>query len=262
MKKYQVPKFDSLKLRMPRGWLHARYVSWRFWLKDPLKHTYLYADVILENGMYIPGVEFNGKGVAVRFTVCCSEASECDEVFGQRVIEWCPIRSCSDGHMYDWAGDPERIRFAREQGKVVNLRGVAVPQRLLALIESGRWVHPGDEKMLEAIPFVPDPVDFLDLDRMELESAGVSHEGGIGVVYRAESKSEGPIPDLPWIDETRHIVIASCHEAGDDIVVALDFRNRGPEDPRVVASDWQGGNHEWRLVAPTFDEFLARIGID
>ncbi|MBX7268152.1 hypothetical protein KIF24_20330 [Micromonospora sp. Llam7] len=51
--------------------------------------------------------------------------------------------------------------------------------------------------------------------------------------------------------------------AGDDTAVALDYRT-GDLDPRVVASDFWTDPQGciWRVVAPTFSSFVAKIGLE
>ncbi len=39
--------------------------------------------------------------------------------------------------------------------------GLPMPEHLVALIREGRWVHPGEARLREVIPFLVDPVDFL-----------------------------------------------------------------------------------------------------
>src|SRR5688500_16298456 len=52
------------------------------------------------------------------------------------------------------------------------VNGLTLPALLISLIQQGRWLHPGDGVMLAVIPFLRDPVDFLDLAGMRLESSG------------------------------------------------------------------------------------------
>jgi len=58
------------------------------------------------------------------------------------------------------------------------------------------------------------------------------------------------------------VLIAVNERAGDDVVVAVDYRT-DPADPRVVASDcWTDpAKYTWRVVSPTFTGLLAALEI-
>ena len=77
--------------------------------------------------------------------------------------------------------------------------------------------------------------------------------------FARESAATGPV-ELPWLDVDRAFFIAMAQSAGDDTVVALDYRTSS-SDPRVVASDvWTASAPcDWRTVAQTFSEFVAEL---
>jgi hypothetical protein len=41
------------------------------------------------------------------------------------------------------------------------VHGLALPQLLVDLLDSGRWRHPGDDVLSAAVPWFEDPLDFL-----------------------------------------------------------------------------------------------------
>ncbi|WP_433284615.1 hypothetical protein [Micromonospora sp. CA-244673] len=68
---------------------------------------------------------------------------------------------------------------------------------------------------------------------------------------------------LPWLDAERAVFIAVNRNPGDDVALALDYRT-DLTDPSVVASDfWTNPSQcSWRLVAPTFTQLVAVLGLD
>jgi hypothetical protein len=143
---------------------------------------------------------------------------------------------------------------------VVN--GLPLPPLLVELMKHGKWQHPSDKVLREIIPFLLDPVDFLKVEYMCLESSGFLADDEFSSKWNHEvrgSQSTEPV-ELPWLDVDKAVTIAVNREIGADVGIALDYRTN-MEDPRVVASEWRGGGHYWREVTPTFSEFVARIGI-
>lgn len=37
-----------------------------------------------------------------------------------------------------------------------------LPDSFVALLDEGRWQHPGDDVLKRAVPFIADPLTFLD----------------------------------------------------------------------------------------------------
>jgi hypothetical protein len=144
------------------------------------------------------------------------------------------------------------------------VNGLPLPEALVALIRSGGWVHPGEDRLREVIPFLVDPVVFLPSpEAMAFESPGRLAEDARWSetlhMLRGDRVAE-PV-ELPWLDVDRSVFIAVNKWPGDDVGIALDYRT-GLADPRVVANEWGSGSGcFWREVAPTFSGFAKRIGL-
>jgi hypothetical protein len=134
------------------------------------------------------------------------------------------------------------------------INGLPLPQQLIELVAAGRWRHPGDSVLQSAIPFLRDPVDFLEsFERIERESSGLVTYDLMALGIRRE---HGAVVCWPMLDGNRAILIAVCRFAGDDVAIALDYREDA-NVPRVVASHWHdSGQCEWQIVAPTFAAFV------
>ncbi len=262
MREFQVPIFTDLPLRMPSNAKEARIVTQRFWSTPMGGRAYLYADVFLDKGEYLRHVEFDGSGLAIRVGMN-TQTADCPELFGRHVIRWCPIRSFSEGQIYDWATASERMRFARHPRERITICGLHVPRLLLLLIETERWTHPGDDVIKEMIPFLDEPIDFLTLDQMEFESSGhlADNPDSSSVFHEMRGSETVHVPDLPWRDVSKSFFVAVNRNIGDDLGLALDFRDSDETDPRVIANDWGEGGCKWREVSPAFSDFVARIGL-
>jgi len=142
-------------------------------------------------------------------------------------------------------------------------RELPLPQTLIDMIESGRWVHPGDNVMLARIPFIRDPLVFLNskdsmlfnsgplMGPIELESEVFSEYRGSAIPKRA----------LPWIDVEQTLFIACNRWPGDDVGIALDYRT-GIDSPRIVGGDWRSGrNCIYHEISPSFDAFVQLLGL-
>lgn len=147
------------------------------------------------------------------------------------------------------------------------VRGLALPDRLMALIDSGRWRHPGDAVLADVIPWFASPLDFLSTpEGMERESGSMdmlADTDSLSAFFREARGSRAPVPlELPWLDVEQAVLIAVNLIPGDDVALALDYRS-DPTDPRVVGSDfWTDPRAcQWRLVAPAFSSFAARLGL-
>ncbi|WP_422741447.1 hypothetical protein ACN27B_22380 [Micromonospora sp. WMMD754] len=149
----------------------------------------------------------------------------------------------------------------------VRIRGLVVPRLLLSLVREGRWRHPGTTVLARTMPWFEDPLDFLtSIEAMARESRSLdslSEDDATAQVFRLARGSEQPGPvDLPWLDIDKAFLVAVNERAGDDVVVALDYRT-DPTDPRVLASDFwtQPGPCSWREVAPTFSALVAAFDL-
>ena len=145
------------------------------------------------------------------------------------------------------------------------VRGLVVPDLLLALLREGRWNHPGEPAVARVMPWFRDPLDFLgSTQQMERESQSLDRlilDDEMAALFRFARKSAaiGSV-ELPWLDVDRAFFIAMAKYAGDDTAVALDYRTSS-SDPRVIASDvWtNSAPYAWRTVTDTFSEFVAQL---
>jgi hypothetical protein len=144
------------------------------------------------------------------------------------------------------------------------VNGLLMPELLVALIRDGHWVHPGDARLREVIPFLVDPVDFLNTpEAMTFESSGhLADDPLFSAVFHSVRGSRVVEPvELPWLDADRSFFVAVNRWGGDDVGIALDYRT-DVLDPRVVANDWGSGRGcLWREVAPTFSAFVLLLGL-
>jgi len=144
------------------------------------------------------------------------------------------------------------------------INGLPLPSLLIEMLHSGRWLHPGDEAIKRLIPFLSDPIVFLQsVESMRRESP--KHFAGDLVMARTFRFVDNPTEasDLPWLDVHRAVFIAVNRVPGDDVAIALDYRTDATI-PRIVASDWGGGKTgcRWREVAPSFAAFVARLAAE
>jgi hypothetical protein len=147
----------------------------------------------------------------------------------------------------------------------VEVNGLPLPPRLLSMMATGRWRHPGDDLVRTLVPYLDGPVDFLQIESMRRESRlSLPDHPWVSAPYRIARNNNSMIPaELPWLDADKAVFIAVCRFSGDDLAIALDYRTRS-DDPRVVANEWLPGlgGCLWREVAGTFSEFARRLGLD
>jgi hypothetical protein len=147
-----------------------------------------------------------------------------------------------------------------EQRPTVN--GLPLPDLLISLIQHKRWVHPGDERIRELIPFFGEPVDLLQsVESMQRESSGfLADDPTMSTLFHEVrgSKANGRV-ELPWLDVEFAVFVAVNRFPGDDIGIALDYRTDS-NDPRVVANDWgMDRGCIWREVTPSFSTFIQSL---
>lgn len=63
-------------------------------------------------------------------------------------------------------GKPERTRLYQQRAQL------KLPPLFYELIESNRWTHPGDEQLRSKIPFIREPVAFLNFKGHMLSESG------------------------------------------------------------------------------------------
>jgi hypothetical protein len=145
------------------------------------------------------------------------------------------------------------------------INGLLMPELLVALIQDGHWVHPGDDRLREVIPFLVDPIDFLHTpEAMARESSGhLADDPQLSAIFHTVRGSRVVKPvELPWLDVDRSFFVAVNRWPGDDVGIALDYRT-DELDPRVVASDWGSGQTcVWHEVASTFSGFVRLLGLE
>jgi hypothetical protein len=153
------------------------------------------------------------------------------------------------------------------------VRGLALPQLLVSLLDSGRWRHPGDDVLRAVVPWFEDPLDFLHSPgEMRRESYFLYEDGSAdrrrdsAFFHVVRGSVTGP-SDLPWLDVEQAFNIAVNRRLGDDVAIALDYRT-DLSDPRVVGSDAWTSQHQtgraqyaWRQVAPAFSAFAEALGL-
>ena len=145
------------------------------------------------------------------------------------------------------------------------VNGLLIPDLLVALIRRCQWVHLGDARLRELIPFLVDPVDFLTApEAMARESSWhLADDPRLSAVFHLVRGGRVPEPvELPWLDADRAFFVAVNRWPGDDVGIALDYRT-GSDDPRVIAGDWGSGQRcVWREVAATFSGFVRLLGLE
>lgn len=142
------------------------------------------------------------------------------------------------------------------------VNSLLVPPLLVELLQCGLWRHPGDEVMARVVPFLLEPVDFLDsLEKMQRESRyDVEDDPDFMREVRGSNTTE-PVC-FPCRDVERSFLIAVNRAPGADLGVALDFRSN-PADPSVIVSDWwsESTGCVWREAASTFGQFTRALGL-
>jgi hypothetical protein len=150
----------------------------------------------------------------------------------------------------------------------MRVRGLPLPALMIELIASGRWQHPGDQVLRAVLPWFADPLHFLSSTaEMERESRSLDmfadNDRSSRLFHVTRGSVAGP-NGLPWLDSELAFVIAVNRHAGADVAVALDFRGE-TDRPAVVASDawtYPDGGCVWRPVAPSFEAFAGKLGIE
>ena len=150
----------------------------------------------------------------------------------------------------------------------VYVRGLPLPVLLIELMASGDWPTQDDTRLRAIMPWFEDPLDLIaDVHQMRRESASLdwmTDDGATAELFRQARGSQATdLVELPWLDADLAVLIGVNRNPGDDVALALDYRN-GSDDPRVVASDWWTDSRRcaWRVVAPTFSAFVAALGIE
>lgn len=150
-------------------------------------------------------------------------------------------------------------------GQDWTVRGLRLPDTLIALLSAGLWRDPQEGALRALIPWFEDPLIFLaSLDQIQRESRSLDlfadDEASAQLFRELRGSHVTHAVELPWLDVEKAVLIAVNRNPGDDVALALDYRTN-PLDPRVVASDfWTNPRQcDWRVVAPTLTELVARL---
>jgi hypothetical protein len=135
-----------------------------------------------------------------------------------------------------------------------------IPILLRTLIDTERWQHPGDDVLRQLIPRLADPVDFRNWVPQNTVAAEIASFSPRDLetfkLYRNTDDLHRP---LPWLNADQAVFIAVNRIPGDDVAIALDYRD-SVDEPTVVASCWpENKYHEWFLVAESFDGFARSL---
>lgn len=141
---------------------------------------------------------------------------------------------------------------------ILNLK---TPPLLQKLINTGKWRHPGDEILLGVIPRLLEPVDFRErlpvrTVASEFQDSFLPRDWENFRLYRNDQAERA----LPWLNADRAILIAINRYPGDDVGIALDYRE-SDDAPTVVASFWRDDRQlEWFEIAKNFESFAVSLG--
>ena len=142
-------------------------------------------------------------------------------------------------------------------------KALPLPKLLLDLMNQGRWKHPGANKLKEVVPFITEPLIFLE-NRSEMERASgilMSEHEDENIFFSEYRGSKIETRDLPWIDVEKSIFIICNAYPGDDTGIALDYRY-DLNHPRVIGSDWNSGkNCIYREISSNFKSFVKLLEI-
>lgn len=158
---------------------------------------------------------------------------------------------------------PRRPGYAKRSAVLgVAIVNRIVPTLLLNLLQSAQWQHPGDEVLVRLIPLLEDPVDF----RQRVPGCTVAEDFHDSFELKDWEnfrlyRSGEPERPLPWLNADQAVFIAVNRFPGDDVGIALDYR-QSEDNPKVVASYWRENKHlEWFEVASSFEAFVKLLGI-
>lgn len=135
-----------------------------------------------------------------------------------------------------------------------------IPIMLRTLIETGHWQHPGDDVLRQLMPRLVDPVDFRNWVPQNTVADEIAsflpRDLETFKLYRNSDDRQLP---LPWLNADQAVFIAVNRIPGDDVAIALEYRDSADE-PTVVASSWPEDKHlEWFEVAESFDSFVRLL---
>jgi hypothetical protein len=150
-------------------------------------------------------------------------------------------------------------------GQDWTVRGLRLPDPLIALLTANLWRDPQDSALRALMPWFEDPLIFLSsLDQIQRESGSLDEfaddDASAQLFRELRGSRVAHAVELPWLDVEKAVLIAVNRNPGDDVAIALDYRTN-PLDPRVVASDFWTNPQQCarRVVAPTFTKFVKRL---
>ena len=136
-----------------------------------------------------------------------------------------------------------------------------LPRLLTELISSGKWKTPSSNLIEKIAPFLKEELEFLQtIESMESNSSIDLPE--YENMFQLDSKKDERANNLPWMDTSKSVLIALNKIPGDDIAIALDYRN-SIDSPRLIANNWHtmtkpiGG--KWEVISDSFQEFAKDL---
>lgn len=135
-----------------------------------------------------------------------------------------------------------------------------IPILLQTLIQTGSWQHPGDDVLRQLIPRLTDPVDFRNwVPQNTVADEIASFSARDLETFKLYRNTDEPHRPLPWLNADQAVFIAVNRIPGDDVAIALDYRD-SVDEPTVVASFWpENKYHEWFKVSESFDDFARSL---
>ncbi len=127
-------------------------------------------------------------------------------------------------------------------------------------MSNGTWIHPGHEKLQKVVPFITDPLVFLNSYQTMLFESSFSYveeEDELFFVYKGSVVEPR---ELPWVDSEKILLIAVNENLGDDVAIGLDYRT-GENSPIVVGTHWLNGDKgcEWEIISDSISDFLHSL---
>lgn len=136
----------------------------------------------------------------------------------------------------------------------MHIDGLAIPDLLLELIESGRWPATADEAARQMVrPFIAEDRN-RRLRRIQLYSPPFHT-----LAHCSESDFYRQFGALHTIAPELAIAIAEFG-IGEDTPILLDYR-RSRTQPRVIRLEWDRGGNEWIEMTPDFASFVELLGL-
>lgn len=134
-----------------------------------------------------------------------------------------------------------------------------IPKTLIEVLND-KSILTLNNKINILIPFLKEPMIFLESQ----EQIKTVHENSKDLlkepIFAIKEGSSFETISLPFLDYNKCIFIAINKYPGDDLAIALDYRENNKE-PRIIASDFTGNYTycEWRVVFNNFNDFYQKL---